>query len=309
MLSITRLFCSKKMGNLPRFAKQFIVLTTDTGLCVLAVWIAFYLRLGQSISYSEGPILAATIFSVILALPILFFSGLYLSIFRHARNGEASLVFQAVGLYAFIYAGVITGIGVPGIPKTIGLIQPLLLVIFITGSRWLAFLCLSQPYRGLLPRALIYGAGKAGQELLAALEINNQIKIVGFLDDDKKLHGHTINGKPIFSQQALPNLMSSKGITRVLLAIPSASRRHRNDIIKNIESYQISVYTIPSLLDLTEGRVTVSDLQELDMNDLLGREVVKPDDLLLTKNTTGKVILVASSADKSYDIIQASCCC
>ena len=295
MLSITRLSCSKRMGNLPRFAKQFIVLTTDTGLCVLAVWIAFYLRLGQSISYSEGSILAATIFSVILALPILFFSGLYLSIFRHARNGEASLVFQAVGLYAFIYAGVITGIGVPGIPKTIGLIQPLLLVIFITGSRWLAFLCLSQPYRGLLPRALIYGAGKAGQELLAALEINNQIKIVGFLDDDKKLHGHTINGKPIFSQQALPNLMSSKGITRVLLAIPSASRRHRNDIIKNIESYQISVYTIPSLLDLTEGRVTVSDLQELDMNDLLGREVVKPDDLLLTKNTTGKVILVTGA--------------
>ncbi len=295
MLSATGLFFSKKMDDLPRLAKQFIVLATDASLCVLAVWIAFYLRLGQPISYSEESILAATIFSIIFALPILFFSGIYLSIFRSSGSGGIFLIIRAIGLYAFVYAGLITGIGVLGIPKTIGLIQPLLLIIFITGSRWLAFVCLSSRYHGPLPKVLIYGAGKAGQELIAALDINNQMKIVGFLDDDKKLHGHTISGKPIFSQEELPNLISSKGITQILLAIPSASRRHRNDIIKRIENYRISIHTIPSLLDLTEGRVTVSNLQELDINDLLGREAVKPDGLLLTKNITGKVMLVTGA--------------
>lgn len=284
---------------LPRYAKRIIALSVDFSLCVLTVWLAFYLRLGEFVSLS-GQAFWATAISVTFALPIFVASGLYHTIFRYSGFPTMFAVARAIGVYGLLFTSVVTAIGITGIPRTVGLIQPLLLFFAIGGSRalaryWLGGMYQSQPQVAALPKALVYGAGSAGRQLASALENSFEIRMVGFLDDDDRLHGHVLNGQPIFSPDDLGDLIESKGVTHVLMATPSASRRRRNDILKRVSRHHVAVRTLPSLMDLAEGRVTTSDLRDLDIDDLLGREVVAPNHILLAKNISTKVVLVTGA--------------
>ena len=296
---------SQPMLALPRYAKRMIALTVDISLCILTVWIAFYLRLGEFVSLSYNTpwasgLLSAAGISVLLALPLFIVSGLYRAIFRYSGWPAMMAVSRALAVYGLLYASVITAMGISGVPRTVGLIQPLLLFFAVGGSRALARFWLGGTYRShlkvaALPKALVYGAGSAGRQLVSALSNSYEMRVVGFLDDDDRLHGHALNGQPIFSPIDLPGLIESKGITHVLLAIPSATRRRRNDVLKQIAQHHVAVRTLPSLTDLAEGRVTTSDLRDLDIDDLLGRESVAPNHILLAKNITNKVVLVTGA--------------
>lgn len=284
---------------LPRYAKRIIALLVDISLCVLTVWLAYYLRLGEFVTLMDEALWAVGI-SLIIALPIFVVSGLYRAIFRYSGWPAILTVARAMAIYGLLYASAITAIGIDGIPRTIGLIQPLLSFFAIGGSRalaryWLGGMYQSQLQIAALPKTLIYGAGTAGRQLAAALENSFEMRVVGFLDDDDRLHGHVLNGQPIFSPDDLPDLIESKGVTHVLLALPSISRRRRNEILNRMLKHHVAVRTLPSFSDLTEGRVTNSDLRELDIDDLLGREAVSPNHILLAKNITGKVVLVTGA--------------
>ena len=304
---ITNVFhqTSLPMLALPRYAKRIIALSVDISLCLLTVWLAFYLRLGEFISLSHDTpwasgLLSAAIVSALLALPLFTISGLYRAIFRYSGWPAMMAVSRALVVYGLLYASAITAMGISGVPRTVGLIQPLLLFFAVGGARALARFWLGGTYRNqlkvaALPRALVYGAGSAGRQLVSALSNSYEMRIVGFLDDDDRLHGHALNGQPIFSPIDLPGLIESKGITHVLLAIPSATRRRRNDVLKQVAQYPIAVRTLPSLTDLAEGRVSTSDLRDLDIDDLLGRESVAPNHLLLAKNITNKIVLITGA--------------
>ncbi len=284
---------------LPRYAKRGIALAVDTCLCVLTVWFAFYLRLGEFV-WLSGVELWAIFFSITFSIPVFIVSGLYRAIFRYSGWPAMFAIARAMGIYGLLYISVITAIGIPGIPRTIGLIQPLLLFFAIGGSRgliryWLGGIYQSQLQVSALPRALIYGAGSTGMQLASALSNSFEMQMVGFLDDDDRLHGHVLNGQPIFSPSDLPDLIQSKRITHVLLAIPSASLHRRNQILKSISEHHVAVRTLPSVTDLAEGRVTTSNLRELDIDDLLGRESVAPNYILLTRNVSDKVVLVTGA--------------
>ena len=284
---------------LPRYAKRIIVLLVDFSSCVLTVWLAFYLRLGEFVPLS-GTAFWAVALSVAFALPIFIVSGFYRTIFRYSGYTTMFAVARAIGVYGLVYASIITAIGITGIPRTVGLIQPLLLSLAVGGSRVLARYWLGGMYHSHLdisarPKALVYGAGSAGRQLVSALDNSLEMHVIGFLDDDYRLQGQLLNSKPIFSPMDLPDLIESKGVTRVLLAIPSASRRRRNEILKKIGQNQVSVRTLPSFADLAEGRVTTSDLRDLDIYDLLGRDLVAPNHILLAKNISSKVVLVTGA--------------
>ena len=284
---------------LPRSTKRIIALSVDISLCVLTVWLAFYLRLGEFVTLIGKPLWAVGI-SLVLALPIFMVSGLYRAIFRYSGWSALLAVARAIAIYGLLYASAITAIGFDGIPRTVGLIQPLLLFFGVGLSRalaryWLGGMYQSQLQIAALPKTLVYGAGSAGRQLVSALEHSFEMRVVGFLDDDDRLHGHILNGQPIFSPDDLDELIGSKGVTHVLLAIPSASRHRRNEILDRIGQFPVAVRTLPGMSDLAEGRVTVSDLRELDLDDLLGREPVSPNHILLAKNTTGKVVLVTGA--------------
>ena len=285
--------------SLPRYAKRIIALSVDIGLCVLTVWLAFCLRMDEFVTLSGDAFWGVAI-AVVIALPIFVISGLYRAIFRYSGVPAMLAVARAIAVYGLLYASAITAVGIAGVPRSVGLIQPMLLFLAIGGSRalaryWLGGIYRSQLQIAALPKTLVYGAGNAGRQLVSALENSFEMRVVGFLDDDDRLHGHVLNGQPIFSPDDLSELIESKGITHVLMAIPSVSRRRRNEILKKMGGHQVAVRTLPSVTDLAEGRVTTSHLRDLDIDDLLGREVVAPNHILLAKNISARVVLVTGA--------------
>ncbi len=284
---------------LPRLAKVIVVLFTDSALCIFTVWFAFYLRLGEFVSLS-GPAFSAAIASISIALPVFIISGLYRAIFRYSGWPALMTVNKAAAVYGLIYAALFTAIGFQGVPRTVGLIQPILLVFAVGGSRalarfWLGGIYQSQLKLADLPKVLIYGAGSAGRQLAAAMNNSHEMRVVGFLDDDDRLHGHVLNGQPIFSPTDLPSLVVSLKVSDVLLALPSMNRKRRIEILEQIRIAHVSVRTLPSVMELAQGKVTTSDLRDLDIDDLLGRESVAPNHILLGKNITDKVVLVSGA--------------
>ena len=290
---------SQPVLSIPRLAKRIIALCLDISFCVLAVWLAFYLRLGE-LSPLTASAKLALVASIALAIPVFIVSGLYRAIFRYTGMPAMIAVARAIGIYGLLYATLFTAIGVNGVPRTIGLIQPMLMLIFVGTSRvfvktWLGGEYQSRIKRATLPQALIYGAGSAGRQLANALSASHEIRVVGYLDDDNRLHGHVLNGLPIFSPDDLPGLVVSRSITDVLMALPSVSRQRRNAILAQISPLRLAVRTLPAMGDLVTGKVSLSDIRDLDIDDLLGREPVKPNALLLNRNTHNKTVLVTGA--------------
>ncbi len=284
---------------MPRVAKRLVVLSVDLGLCILTVWLAYYLRLGEFVALT-GNAMLSVVASIVIALPIFIVSGLYRAIFRYSGWPALLSVARAVGIYALLYASIFTAIGVTGVPRTVGLIQPILLLLFVGASRAFARVWLGDQYQNILkhasrPKVLIYGAGGTGRQLVAAMANSHEMQVVGFLDDDDRLHGHVLNGQPIYNPADLPNLAPTLAISDVLLAMPGLSRKRRNEILSLIRTARVAVRTLPSVTDLAQGKVSMSDLRELDIDDLLGREPVMPNHILLAMNVRHKVVMVTGA--------------
>ena len=289
--------------RLPRLIKRLIVLLVDVCICVLSVYFSFYLRIGEwvpiftTVNWDAILVLEA---SILFGLPIFLVFGLYREIFRHSGWFATLSLLRAMSLYFLIFILVFTVFGIEGVPRTLGLIQPIVLLMLVGGSRALASYWFSNSYRKQLrleaiPRVLIYGAGEAGRQLIAALSRNHDIQIMGFLDDDSRLHGSVLEGKRIYNPSRLKYVVASLDITKVLLAIPSISRFRRNQIIELIRDTKVGIQTLPSISDLASGKISAQDLRSLDIDDLLGRELVLPDCDLLAKNSSSKVLMVTGA--------------
>jgi FlaA1/EpsC-like NDP-sugar epimerase len=191
-------------------------------------------------------------------------------------------------------------IGFDGVPRTISFIQPLIFFLLISGVKGIAAYYLSRPLRNYLKtanisRVLIYGAGEAGRQLESALSNSYDMKVVGFLDDNPSLHGIYLAGKKIYSPDSLEDLSHLLNIHSILLAIPSASRSRRNQIIEFVKNARLRIKTVPSMGDLASGKVVASDIRTLDIEDLLGRESVFPDLNLLKKNSYKKIVMISGA--------------
>jgi FlaA1/EpsC-like NDP-sugar epimerase len=240
------------------------------------------------------------IFSVGLALPIFYSFGLYRTVFRYSGLSIMFSISIALLVYGLLYFLVFSVYGFKGIPRSIGIIQPMLLFFAIVTSRLIVKYLLSSNYlfknkSQFIKKTLVYGAGSAGQQLVSALANSNEIKVVAFLDDDDRLHGQILQGQKIYSPLKIADLIKSKEAQLVLLALPSISRSRRNEILKNLSNYPLQVQTLPTVTDIIQGRVSLSDIKDLDVDDILNRDQILPNPELLNKNITSKVVLVTGA--------------
>ena len=287
---------SNNIINLPRYTKIIIAIIIDIGLCIFCTWFAFYLRLEQFIKISDVTNLAVLI-SILLAIPIFWLMGLYKTIFRFAGSSIIFTVLIATLAYSLLYFAIISIYVIQGIPRSIGIIQPILLFLSISVSRIVIKFIFLRNYNTSKSKTsvLIYGAGSAGRQLLISLENNLEMKVKGFLDDNPQFHKQKILGQTVYDPLNIEKLIFKKNIDLVLLALPSITRQKRNQIINNLNKYKVVVKTLPSIQDIVDGKVSVSDIKDLTIEDLLGREQVQPNLDLLSKNITSKAVMVTGA--------------
>jgi FlaA1/EpsC-like NDP-sugar epimerase len=285
-----------KLLSQPRYVKQALVAVADALMGVTAVWMAFSLRLDTlhwpSNHHQWWPYLLAPV----LAAPVFWRNGLYRAVFRHSGMAAMRALVNAVALYAVLFSGLLVFMAWPDVPRSIGLLQPLILMLLVGGSRavarqWLSSLSSGQRRGMPLSRLLIYGAGAAGVQIANAIATSHEFKLLGFIDDSPSLQGLTIN-----HMAGLPDLVERHEITDLLLALPSISRARRNEILNELQPLPVHVRSLPGLTDLAHGRVALADIQDLDVEDLLGRDAVPPNRALLARSLAGKVVLVTGAA-------------
>ena len=292
---------TKWFSELSRFHKQGIMAAADALMLIFALWSAFSLRLGdfylpdQSVAW----LFVATPF---LAVPVFIRFGLYRAIVRYIGFQALWAVMQAVSLYALLWALMVQLSGVEGIPRSVTIINWVVAILLIGGSRMVARWLFSGTINGVAAagksarkNVVIYGAGTAGVQLSKALGYSSEFRTVAFIDDNPELHNHQVGSVPVHPFTFLGQLIEKMGVHEVLLAMPSASRARRNEIIQMLEHYPVHVRTLPGMAEIAGGRVKVEDVKEVEIEDLLGRDPVPPNMVLLEANIRGKTVMVTGA--------------
>ena len=289
---------SNSILSLNRYSKRAIAIITDASFCVLCTWLAFTLRLEELILFKDFNFFPAIV-SVLIAIPIFWLFGLYRTIFRYTSLSIISTILASTFIYGLIYFLIIGVYSINGVPRSVGIIQPMLLFFSIISSRLLVKIILAGNLNNdkkiNKKNVLVYGAGEAGRQLVIALENSLEFKVVGFLDDNDQLHRQVLIGKLVYSPLKLENLVRTKNISLVFLALPAIGKSKRNRIIEKLNQHKLTVKTLPSVSEIVDGRITLSDIKDLNIEDLLNRDEVKPDIKLLNKNINSKTVLVTGA--------------
>jgi FlaA1/EpsC-like NDP-sugar epimerase len=290
--------------SLSRRTKAVILISADIVFAVLAFWASFSLRLGV-FYVPKGDVWYLFAVAPLVAIPIFLRLGLYRAIIRYIEIRALWTIVQACTLYALVFALILYQTGIKSIPRTVTPLNWLNMIVLVASSRFFVRWWLGEIYIGLSggnrfqkrdkKNVVIYGAGSAGVQLAAALAHGREFRPVAFIDDDVMLHRQKVNGLRIYSFSSLSYLIERHKLDYVLLAIPSATRSKKSEIIRLLEPYAVHVMSMPGLSDIAQGKVKVDALQEIDIADLLGRDAVPPDDTLLSANIKGKVVMVTGA--------------
>lgn len=283
---------------LGRSEKRAILIVADALLCVAAVLVAFSLRLGRWVVF-EPEVGLASVIALSSWLPIFLLRGTYSSILRFSGGRTMVGLAYSVMLYAIPIVVILGIIGMEGVPRTLAVIQPILFLLFLAMVRIVArYAVVDLLKRRDMQQAaivLIYGAGEAGQQLAMALRNDSSMRLVGFIDDDRKIEGEIIDGVPIYSRPKLPYLVDSFGVTDVLLALPHVTRSKRRRVMQSLEDWPIRVRMLPDMRQIIDEQVSISDLRDVQIEDLLGRDPVPPNELLLGRTIVGKTVMVSGA--------------
>jgi FlaA1/EpsC-like NDP-sugar epimerase len=288
----------RKIIHLPRKTKQGVAIAVDICMCVLSTWIAFSLRL-DTIHVPEGYQWHVYQIAPLLLMPIFLKFGLYRAVFRYTGIAAMVSIAKAVCVYGAVFFSFLVWMGLPGVPRSVGILQPLLLFSLVGGSRAFARLWLSQTdgerkYQRD-SRMLIFGAGAAGAQIADVLQQRRQFTVIGFLDDNPEMAGKRINELKVYPASEAESVIGLFDVTDVVLAVPSATRARRNEILESLRRFHVHVTSLPDLTDLARGKVMLADIHELDIVDLLGRDPVPPNPYLISRNIHNKVVLVTGA--------------
>ncbi|MDC0904061.1 nucleoside-diphosphate sugar epimerase/dehydratase [Candidatus Thioglobus sp.] len=298
-----------KVINLSRIYKQLIMLLVDSVVLVSILLASFSIRLGYWY-FPENDLIWVIFGAPVVASIIFVRFGLYRAVIRYIGFKALWTVLQAVSLYALVWGVIGFMVAVDGIPRSVILINWMLSLLAIGGVRIAARFLLSNNVKFSIfnfefngngngnsneRRVLVYGAGDAGVQLIGALAHSDEYHPVGLIDDSKELQGQYISGLSVYSVDTIEKLIIKLKVDEILIAMPSASRAKRLAIIGILEPYPVHVRMLPGVAELAQGKVSVGDLREVSIKDLLGRDSVEANKDLLGKNITDKVVVVTGA--------------
>jgi len=305
----------KHILTIPRLAKHSILIILDSAILIGALWLSFSLRLDNwywPLGGVNNPIVLLVLFSPVIALPVFAYFGLYRAIIRHIGLGAVWSIVKAVAVFAALWGLVAFLSGTPGMPRSVVLINAMVALLAIVGSRMFARWLLRTiadsvligqvavgpgPGAGVFhqSRVVIFGAGAAGRQLAVGLEQSRECILLAFVDDGLELHGRDLMGVPIISQEQLQTFVHNYHVDDILLAIPSITRKQRSMIIEHLRPLNVRIRTLPGLIAMAKGTVDYKDLHDLDINDLLVRNPAEPDEAMLQQQVTGKTVMVTGA--------------
>ncbi|MBP5969498.1 polysaccharide biosynthesis protein [Pseudomonas iridis] len=296
--------------QLPRRQKRLMQVATDVVLVWIALWMAFVVRLG--IDEMINPVRDHTwlfLCAPVIAIPLFIRFGLYRAVLRYFGNDALIEIVKAVSLSALILGLVVYWYSnhEQVVPRSIIFNYWWLSLLTIGGLR----LAMRQYFLGDwftaaqhvpftnrdngLPKVAIYGAGAAGNQLVAALRMGRAMRPVAFIDDDSTIADRVISGLQVYKPKHIQRMIEATGAQEILLAIPSTNRGRRREILGYLEGFPLHVRSVPGFMDLASGRVKVDDIQEVDIGDLLGRDAVPAQADLLEHCIKSQVVLVTGA--------------
>ncbi|MCY1391248.1 UDP-N-acetyl-alpha-D-glucosamine C6 dehydratase [compost metagenome] len=296
--------------SLPRREKRLIQVAADVILVWLALWMAFLVRLG--IEDLVNPLkdhFWLFLCAPVVAIPLFVRFGMYRAVMRYFGNDALIAIVKAVTLSALILGFIVYWYSNHEnvVPRSITFNYWWLSLVMIGGLR----LAMRQYFLGDwfaatqhvpftnrndgLPKVAIYGAGAAGNQLVAALRMGRLMRPVAFIDDDTSISNRVISGLQVYKPKHIQQMVDATGAQEILLAVPSCSRSRRREILGFLESFPLHVRSVPGFMDLASGRVKVDDIQEVDIADLLGRDAVPAQEDLLERCVTGHTVMVTGA--------------
>jgi FlaA1/EpsC-like NDP-sugar epimerase len=296
--------------GLTRHQKRLIQVLADVALVWTALWLAFVVRLG--IDEMINPFTTHTwlfVSAPVVAIPLFIRFGMYRAVMRYFGNDALIAIIKAVSLSSLILGVVVYWYSNHQnvVPRSIIFNYWWLSLVMIGGLR----LAMRQYFLGDwfsaaqhvpfanrddgLPRVAVYGAGAAGNQLVAALRMGRVMRPVAFIDDDDSISNRVISGLQVYKPQEIEQMIHATGVQEILLAIPSSSRGRRREILGFLEGYPLHVRSVPGFMDLASGRVKVDDIQEVDIADLLGRDAVPAQEDLLEHCIRKKAVMVTGA--------------
>lgn len=299
-----------KLLSLPRRHKRILQVLTDISLVWCALWMAFVVRLG--LDELVNPFTQHVwlfVSAPVIAIPLFVRFGMYRAVMRYFGNDALIAIIKAVTLSSLILGVVVYWYSNHQnvVPRSIIFNYWWLSLIMIGGLR----LAMRQYFMGDwfsaaqhvpftsrddgLPKVAIYGAGAAGNQLVAALRMGRVMRPVAFIDDDSGIADRVISGLQVYKPKHIQQMIDNTGAQEILLAIPSSNRGRRREILGFLEGFPLHVRSVPGFMDLASGRVKVDDIQEVDIADLLGRDAVPAQADLLEHCITGQSVLVTGA--------------
>ncbi|WP_242205728.1 MULTISPECIES: nucleoside-diphosphate sugar epimerase/dehydratase [unclassified Pseudomonas] len=296
--------------RMPRQRKRLIQVITDVFLVWLSLWGSFVVRLGiEDVLDPFKTHLWLFVCAPIVAIPLFIRFGMYRAVMRYFGNDALIAIIKAVSLSSLILALVVFWYSnhQAVVPRSIIFNYWWLSLVVIGGLR----LCMRQYFMGDwftaaqhvpfanrddgFTKVAIYGAGVAGNQLVAALRMGRVMRPVAFIDDDPTIAERSISGLQVYKPQHIQQMIDETGAQEILLALPSSTRARRREILNLLEGFPLHVRSVPSFSDLASGRVKVEDIQEVDIADLLGRDAVPAQSDLLEHCVKGKIVLVTGA--------------
>jgi len=229
-----------------------------------------------------------------IAIPIFYFFGLYKSLIRYSNYQALFTIMIASSVYTLLWFLIVLSVGIVEKPYDFLIINWMLTLLSIGGLRYVARWVLTQRSREY-SHVVIYGAGSAGIQLESAMKYDLEIKVIAFVDDDQSMHGQYIEGIKIYDPSSLSWLAEKRGASEVLVAIPSISRSNKYKLLQFLKQFPMTIRLLPGLTDLAQGRVFVSDLKRIKIEDLLKRVVREPNKELLKKDIQNRNVLITGA--------------